>query len=193
MFVRSRETARCEEIVDAVNAWLASSRFRAGRVHALEHERWRRVVEIRDVRLRQKKRYCGQHPNECLNKLRKEPMGSWLEGADWIGFNDGLNDLFDRMHLEADVWSFNRDAGYLSPTGFFRAYNQYFIRKGRCRRVTYDSAFWELPKLNVGGFWFWLRDGVFADWIGKTAPRSTYPEGTPGLADWRIPSEAGPV
>lgn len=165
----------------AINAWLETSRFRA-RVEAGYHPRWKRVVRLDTVRCRQKKSYCGQHPNECVvTPFKRERSGTWLEGLDWVGFNDGLNDLLDRLGVDAEVWSFNREAD--RKTGGDR----YFIRRGRHRRVDYQSHVFHVGM--YGEFHAWTVAGNFEDWVGKEAPRSEYPEGTPGTPDWRPGTE----
>lgn len=174
-----------------VMAWLEASRFTA-EVTLAHHYRWKYVVRVDNVRLRRRKDYCGQHPNECVvNPFFPKPhrSGRWLEGADFVGFNDGLNDLLDQLGVDADVWSFNREAGKLTPAGLVTGGHRYFIRKGRCRRLDYDSDWQDVPGAGTGGFFYWVLDGTFEDYVGREAPRSSYPEGTPGLADWRPEAE----
>jgi hypothetical protein len=94
-----------------------------------------------------------------------------LEGTDWVAFNDLLNDVLDRLGLDADAWSYNREAHG----------GRYYIRRGRRRRVRYDEA-WAAGVF--GAFRRWAKAGPddFEDHCGREAPRSELPEGTPGLA-----------
>jgi hypothetical protein len=151
-----------------IRAALETSRFTA------TVEPVRNGVKLSMVRLRQSKHYCGQHPNECPVRFFDRPhrKGSWLEGADWVGFNDGLNDLFDLHGISAHIWSANREA---------ERSGRFYIRRGTFRRLDYDSTC-----RNVHGFLFfaWVMDGEFADYCGRVAPRATFPSGTPGEAVW---------
>jgi len=139
------------------------------------------VLKISNVRLRRKKGYCGQHPNACVVRLipKKHIRAHYLEGADWVAFDDMLNDLCDRKCWEADIWSKSLE---------FRG--KMVIRKGRRRRIAYHSEC-----RIVGGGWphyQWdttFRDEDFADRIGQESPRSVYPDGTPGLAEWELDAE----
>lgn len=163
--------------------YLASSRFTA----RLEVEvspnqcRGKHVVRIGTVRLKKKKDYCGQHPNACVVRLfpKKHMRASYLEGADWVGFDDMLNDMCDKHGWEADIWSKSLE---------FRG--KMVIRKGRRRRIAYHSEC-----RIVGGGWphyTWdttFRDEDFADRIGQESPRSVYPDGTPGIAEWDLNAE----
>lgn len=121
------------------------------------------LVKIRNIRLKEKKPYCGNHPNACdIHGGRK---GTWLEGADWVDFNDTLNDVLDMHHVDARVRSSVCE-----------------IRDGKRRRIAYDS------------YWFrnqfqWTKDGSycdFEDFCGRVAPASEYPEGTPGLYERKV-------
>lgn len=132
MWIKPKNPDDIDKIVTAVRQWLEESRFTA-EVYGKFHSRWKHAIRVERVRKRAKEIYCGQHPNECVANPffdRKERKGRWLEGSDWVGFNDGLNDVLDGLEVEADVWSYNREA--------LKA-GRYFIRKGRCRRVDYDS------------------------------------------------------
>ena len=171
--------AALHELCTAINAWLAISRFTAF-VAAATHSRRGLGVFITTVRLRRAKPYCGQHPGPCLaQNRRRHPVGKWLEGADWVGFNDGLNDLLDRLRYDADCWSYNREA----------MGNTYYIRRGRLRRCNYASDM--LHRFGgVVAFWEKDRSHDFVDHYGRKRPlRSEYTPGTPGIADWRPSAE----
>lgn len=117
-----------------------------------------RYIKIRMIRLKQKKAYCGNHPNECL-VAGSHRKGVWLEGLDWVEFNDLINDLLDEMHVSANV----KTAVCI-------------LRKGTMRRTHYGSH-------QQGMFWQWNMDeheSHYEDWCDLKAPCSTCPEGTPG-------------
>jgi len=80
----------------------------------------------------------------------------YLEGADWVEFNDMLNNVCDNLGVSANIAS-----------------TVCVIREGSCRRVEYDTKDY-LPGNE------WQRHGVLENWIGKQAPPSDFPRGTPG-------------
>lgn len=63
-----------------------------------------RRVELRGVRLLQAKPYCGNHAGPCV---LGRPLRSYryLEGEDWIAFNEIVNDVLDKLKVAALVWS----------------------------------------------------------------------------------------
>lgn len=154
----------------AIREAIAASRFRAD--VSQETNRWGQIIRIDYVRRRSYRDYCGQHPNGCVVANKPHTRERLLEGADWVGFNDGLNDALDRLAADIDVWSYNREA---SPGG------RYFIRKGLERRVEYASH--EVHFFGRFGF-LWDRDGLHQNWIGHEAPRSEFPDDTPGIPCW---------
>jgi hypothetical protein len=116
-------------------------------------------IEIRNVRLVDSKLYCGNHPNECEIGGQKPRKGNFLEGTDWVDWNDRLNDALDELNAEANV----RSAACI-------------MRKGAKRRVNYGSHM-------QGRFWQWdldTNDNGYEDWRGEIAPPSNFPIGTPG-------------
>lgn len=116
-------------------------------------------ISFHKVRLKESKHYCGNHPLPCvINPLVKERhvKSRCLEGADWVAFNDMVNDALDEFSISANAGS-----------------SHCIIRKGLARCVEYTAK----PQ---GRGNEWVKDsGCFADCIGKTA-RAAYPEGTPG-------------
>lgn len=140
-------------------------------------------IKIENVRLRNKKDYCKQHPGPCpINPFfpvaPKHWRATYLEGADWVGFNDGLNDVLDRLHVDADVFSFNRES---------RA-RKFFIRKGKERRHSYFEEYPVLGRPEIAG-WIAGDKDDFGDYCGVAAPRSSYTHGTPGFACWTLEQE----
>lgn len=117
-------------------------------------------VMIRNVRLRESKHYCGAHAGPCqINPLFHKPhrKAKFLEGADWVAFNDMLNDLLDEMGIHADVSS-----------------SVCVIRKGLERCVEYDGK--DGQDFN--------KFGRYANCIGQQV-KAKYPAGTPGIDEWR--------
>jgi hypothetical protein len=125
-------------------------------------------IRIRDVRLKDKKRYCGNHPNAC--DIEGGRMGKFLEGLDWVEFNDRLNDVLDRLNLSARIFS-----------------DVCEVRDGRERRINYGSIYRH-------NFFEWEKKGSpsdYEDWCGKKgAPASDYPFGTPGLYERKVDEHA---
>ncbi len=125
-------------------------------------------VEIRKVRLNQKKDYCGNHPYACPVRAVKIPHQhrTNLEGADWVAFNDMVNDVLDEIGCHANVAS-----------------SLCIIRKGAFRRTEYKGH-----KLGNGLDSEWDKDTEaehYKDMRGKVSPRSEYPKDTPGIDCWR--------
>ena len=119
-----------------------------------------RRMKLYDVRLKEKKRYCGNHPNSC--EVEGGRMGKYLEGLDWVEFNDRINDVLDNLHVSARVYTAVCE-----------------LRRGFERRHNYDSHIineWR-------GLYEWDKKGEdsdYEDYCGRFAPDSTYPFGTPG-------------
>ncbi len=174
MFIKCKNPDDRSKVVKAIKAKLEESRFTAD-VFEMNHHQHRLVIRLENIRLVDKKDYCGAHPNECqVNRPHKTTR--YLEGGDWIGWNDMLNDVLDRMKMDADAWSYNRES---------RGGGKYPIRLGLCRRTNYES---EMVCQWGRTFFHWdsaVNADDFTNYCGKKAPRSTYPDGTPGLATWR--------
>lgn len=136
------------------------------------------VIQLRSIRLKESKVYCGSHPFACdINGGRR---AVYLEGADWVEFNDRVNDVLDNLEVAAKVKS-----------------AVCIIRKGRNRRLAYNGHWlvgWQREGLrNVKVFsedplgpnphpeWKMDEpDDNYEDWCGHYAPNSWFPEGTPG-------------
>lgn len=120
-----------------------------------------KIVTLHNIRLKHKKRYCGSHPNFC--EVEGGRMGTWLEGADWVAFNDLLNDVLDILDVKANVSS-----------------TICILRKGKLRRIHYGSH--ETGLVNQP--YEWNRDEDDSNYeyhcLGG-APDSTFPDGTPGM------------
>jgi len=152
MYIRKIDPReKIPEIVSEIHCKLRESRFVADITHS---NHW---VKINTVRLRHKKAYCGNHGGPCVRPHVKEHSRlPYLEGADWVEFNDMLNDICDNLSISATIASV-----------------VCVIRRGECRRVEYDT---------VGGAGTeWAKEGELQNCVGKAAPPSSFPEGTPGV------------
>lgn len=180
MFIRCKNVDDRSKVVWALKDKLEKSRFTAD-VFEMYHPRHKEVIRIENVRLRVAKPYCGAHPGPCQVNGRRHMKSRYLEGADWIGWNDMCNDVMDKLRVSAEFWSYNRE----SPGG-----GKYPMRIGTKRRIRYDEeCSFSFGRMFV--HWSAQVDAIdFEDHCGKKAPRSEFPEGTPGLADWRPGREA---
>jgi hypothetical protein len=132
-------------------------------------------LKILGVRLRRKKPYCGQHAGPCQVTFvqKKHKTTAYLEGADWVAFNDMLNDLCDRFKIECTIWSERESDGRL------------YLRVGRKRCNAYFAS------MRYGFLWDGKQDLEDDRYFNDThfgvrtpAPRSEYEDGTPGIPEW---------
>jgi hypothetical protein len=118
------------------------------------------IIKLKNIRLRESRKYCGNHPNACEIGGAPSRSAKYLEGADWVEFNDMINDILDALEVTANV-----------ATAVCK------VRKLNRRRVHYGS--------HMQGFnWQWNMDEddyFYVDWNNSPAPNSTYPYGTPGI------------
>jgi hypothetical protein len=192
MWIIPKERERFNDIYYSLRPNIERSRFTA-KIEDGCLKSWNKLrngIKLSCIRLRNKKDYCGQHPGECLinpfeRYPRKHPISIRLEGLDWVGFNDGLNDMLDRLNVSADVFSFNREAGKITKHGA-RRLSRFYIRRGRCRYLEYTQARIER---DFRPLVFWTDSDNYADYCGQQAPRSKYPSGTPGLPCWTLEEE----
>lgn len=125
-------------------------------------------IHIKDVRLKESKSYCGNHPGPCKGLVEKKNRKiSFLEGADWVAFDALLNDVLDALCIDGDAGN-----------------RQVNIRLGRQRRISYDLGSHGDDWQKFGSY----QD--YADWCGQQAPPTEYPSGTPGNSSWRINKQA---
>ncbi len=172
--IRSKHT--CTQVSDLINILGSVSRFtfdiRDAGVKRKDRKIFTGVLTIHNVRLRKSKVYCGSHAGVCNTPPQKnKPFGGkskYLEGADWVAFNDLINDALDHASVSADVGSFVCN-----------------IRRGNNRRIKYTSEF-----SGVNGEWD--KDGSisdYADFCGKSSPKTSLPDGTPGKSTWQQEKE----
>jgi hypothetical protein len=145
------------ELAGKIEHFLAHSRFFA-------EVRRSKFISIHNVRLRTKKHYCGNHPLPCPvrpGKKERHVKADFLEGADWVAFNDMLNDAMDLFETEADAGS-----------------SLVVIRQGFDRCVEYLSR-----AINFANEW--QKFGIYRNCLhAKKRVRATYPPGTPGIDEW---------
>lgn len=119
-------------------------------------------ISIHKVLLRESKAYCGNHPSGCeVAHDGPHKKHKYLEGADWVEFNDRLNDILDAENVAANVGS-----------------SWVEIRIGGMRRTRYENG-----ERQGNGNFQWLKHGKlchYEDSRLKKSKRSWFPEGTPG-------------
>lgn len=136
-----------------------NSRFTVNKIEDQSNSRnnW---LKLREIRLRTRKDYCGNHPGACVGLLQRHRKGVWLEGADWVSINTLVNDVCDEFNVIANI-----------STTVCK------IRKGNLRRMHYGGH-------TLGFFQEWNMDEdahKWEDWMGRIAPDPTWTYGTPGL------------
>ena len=121
-----------------------------------------RGLKIVNVRLKKSKPYCGNHPGECefMGDLSKKR--TFLGGADWVEFNDLLNDTLDFYKISANIRSV-----------------VCIVRKGSLRRTHY----WMFrPKLGRTLQWNYDEgDRYYTENLDGESIVSVFPDGTPGI------------
>lgn len=171
------------QVARSLKAWIKTTRFRFGWYQGVEAYPYPAAgtrfkggwASIYSVRLRECKFYHGNGPDNRGTMTRrgwqpgKKPIKvSFLEGADWVEFNDLLNDFLDARNISADVQS--RAA---------------VIRKGRRRRIRYTAA-WIPSRWNKEEtVWGWSIRGEPTDFQDCTkqniVPFSEFPAKAPGF------------
>jgi hypothetical protein len=87
------------------------------------------TIVLTNVRLREAKPYCGQHPGECaVGATRK---GRWLEWEDWVAFHNLINDFLDAQGIVADAYTEPRER-------MDKGRRMYVRRMKEGRRLRYD-------------------------------------------------------
>lgn len=159
--IKCKSAVEAENVRLTISDFLTRSRFTIGSM-STEYSRGFQV-EIRDIRLKVSKGYCGNHAGPCKVQGGKRRKMSCLEGLDWVSWNDMLNDALDSIHHDGSARS-----------------SLCIIRKGKKRRTSYSGY-------DDTGEWF--RDASSHDYIdncGKEPIQSDYPEGTPGIIGWSV-------
>jgi hypothetical protein len=116
------------------------------------------VITLHQIRLKESKPYCGNHPGRCeLGGPKRK--GNFLEGADWVGFNDMVNSVLDNLDISA----------YVSSVACV-------MRRGKDRCVEYI----------MGSQGEWAKFGRYEMCCLHEPPVTKYPQGTPGVPEWML-------
>lgn len=157
----------CEACVKEIQQWAPGSRFRLspfGKEDPITvfHNTRSSRIELRNIRLAKNKHYCGNHAGPCRARGGTHRKAAFLEGNDWVEFNDCINDILDRLNLAADVFTSACE-----------------VRRGRMRRRVYDGV-------DGGEFHKKGHADDYDDCCGNQTPasRSWSPPGTPGGVDF---------
>ena len=144
------------------------SRFRFYQQDYATSRGW--TILVGNIRLKTAKPYCTQLPAACIEiSCRGHRWANTLEAADWVAFNDMLNDICDAEVIEANIRS---------------QHPKVWIRKGYERRIRYRRWRWR------SGVPRWDADGQARDWISwngpslYSAPRSWCPPELRGYPWW---------
>lgn len=152
--IKMAQSASIITVADQIQVHINRSRFKANVTYRLSSRAaW---INIDTVRLRTSKPYCGNHPDAC-EIGGSDRKAAYLEGADWVAFNDLLNDVLDDFKADAQVGN-----------------SVVHIRDGLRRRVRYTSETYGRTWRKRGA------DEDYRDCTGRVANPSEYPEGTPG-------------
>lgn len=160
-----RKEGKAKQFLRTFRKKLERSRFRVGAIDQFQRRDQQTEIRLEQIRLRQLKDYCGSHPGPCPVSIlgpRPHKRYTFLEGTDWVSFNDFINNILDRQSADADVRS-----------------SRCWVRKGTRRRVVYQGDFPE-----------WAKDedaDGYTDCCGQRPPVTEYPEGTPGIYGWKRP------
>ena len=130
-----------------------------------------RFINISLVRLKTAKPYCGNHAKACEQEQQGDCSAhakrKFLEGADWVEFNDMVNDVLDAVGCNA-----------LAASSLVE------IRQAKKRRTVYEATFSRGIRGMANFEWVWDMRGTpahYQDRRGMSSPASTFPEGTPGI------------
>src|SRR5947209_8616203 len=118
-----RNESQALQVITTLYSYLDRSRFTMGSVETVKRPRKGVEVRLFSIRLKMSKGYCGNHPGARRVIGRKHAPHKFLEGLDWCSFNDMVNDLLDRLDLDADVRS-----------------TTCWVRKGGKRRTCYGMV-----------------------------------------------------
>src|SRR4051812_42228821 len=102
--IQCRSIGVAERTLNTLRDYIDRSRFTVRVLEVEEKRRSTRVI-VRDVRLREKKDYCGNHAGPCPLTGRKHTRLRYLEGLDWVSWNDMLNDALDSLGHDGNVAS----------------------------------------------------------------------------------------
>jgi hypothetical protein len=90
----------------------------------------KRYLELRLIRLTEKKEYNGYQPDGGLRRAQNSTRMEW---EDWVSFHSFVNDFIDRTGNNCDVWT--------TPWAFLDKGKRMWIRRDNKRRVSYDYEY----------------------------------------------------
>lgn len=152
--VKCQNLSEAQQVQNVIMVYLDKSRFIAKLT--IEPER----VNFSTIRLKEKKGYCGNHAGVCRLTGNKHKRMNYLEGLDWVSFNDMVNDALDSINHNGNVSSSVCE-----------------VRNGTDRRMDYYGV--ESGEFHKVGDWY-------ENHCGKEAPQSEYHQGTPGIFGWKV-------
>lgn len=97
----------------------------------------RYVIEMRSIRLRVAKLYCGQHAGPCQVE-RKLKMSRCLETHDWIDLHKLVNDRLDARNVKADITTTRVDT--FRVKGFINKFLIRTVEWGARKRYDYING-----------------------------------------------------
>jgi hypothetical protein len=172
--VECRSLKDANRFMKAIPGFIERSRFTVQEVFIAKISKRLQIwyVQLKKVRLKKSKPYCGAHAGACVLKHddgHQDPKRIFLEGSDWVAFNDMVNDCLDRLKMTADVTS-----DRATKEG------RLYARKGDARRLDY-------MKNHATHGDFFAHGAEYGCFIGKKSPPSKIEPGTPGVSTWKQP------
>jgi len=102
------------------------------------------ALKFRNIRLTERKPYCGNHPGPCVLGGKKKPNSFRMEWDDWVAFHKLVNDSLNRCWPDTDVWTLPQDVS-----------GRFWIRKGKFPRICFDYD--EQPTTSVFPLRVWNK------------------------------------
>lgn len=140
------------------------------------------LIYVKGIKLKEGKQFCGNHPAACERLGGRHHKMRFLEGADWVEFNDCVNDLLDTLVVSAVIQSSVRDG--TTDRLPLR------IRCGMHRRSVYTSGYFNGSRSSPNENHVWTgrgnHDAHYAVNSGFDCSRpekdnAEFPTGTPGV------------
>lgn len=169
-----------DELADAIRSHFEQSRFSIRELHINKPRFALPWLNLKKIRLKSSKDYCGSHPAACERVGSPHNHTKFLEGADWVEFNDTLNNLCDKLKVSACI---------LSSSPEFRG--PMVIRLGMHRRQRYGSEYPNEFRSPIPVNQRWIGHEPENMGLGCTIELneiptwSDFPEGTPGIHNGR--------
>lgn len=98
-----------DEFKDRLKSFIGRTRFRIGSLYSkrVSGRKYCALFIINEVRLKNKRPYFGFGAMAGSGKGAgpKIKQATYLQGVDWIEFNDLLNDLCDKENVSSRIWT----------------------------------------------------------------------------------------